>query len=86
MKRRNLRIMRVTERFWWSVVSDEVAEALGIAPALAAEIAFLNDEWLDTEDDAIGKRRFRRIREWAEKAIASYASGPECGRESGQLT
>lgn len=46
---------------------DDVAQAFGIAPALAAEIAYENDErgrWRETPEE-----RFARVRTWVVKAL-----------------
>lgn len=47
---------------------EQVARAFGIAPALAAEIAFMNDEgdYWGKEDP---EKRFARMRDWVEKQI-----------------
>jgi len=43
----------------------QVADTFGIAPALAAEIAYENDEyWRDTPE-----KRWQRMRDWAEKHL-----------------
>ena len=51
---------------------SEVAEALDIAEALAAEIAFLNDYeppwWRERENP---EKRWARMRAWAEKHLAA---------------
>lgn len=56
---------------------DAVGKAFGIAPALAAEIAFLNDDdfgprWKESEDPA---RRWKRMRAWVDEQLRS-ASAP----------
>jgi hypothetical protein len=47
--------------------SDQVAKHFGIAPALAKEIVFENDEgcWLDESP----QERWKRMREWVEEAL-----------------
>jgi hypothetical protein len=47
--------------------SDQVAKQFGIAPALAKEIVFENDEgcWLDESP----QERWERMREWVEEAL-----------------
>lgn len=42
---------------------DSVAGAFGIAPAMAAEIVFMNDEWTWRGDET-PEARFSRMREW----------------------
>jgi hypothetical protein len=46
---------------------EEVAEEFGISPAMAAEIAYENDEgaWRETPQE-----RWTRMRKWAEKNLA----------------
>lgn len=48
--------------------SDQVAKLFNIAPALAKEIVFMNDEaaWYDETP----QKRWLRMREWVEQAIA----------------
>lgn len=43
-----------------------IAEAFNIAPALAKEIFFMNDEW---EYNETPEQRYTRMREWVEKQI-----------------
>jgi hypothetical protein len=50
---------------------DEVAEAFGIAKALAAQIAFYNDELGHPNETP--ERRFHRVREWIEGQIKQEA-------------
>lgn len=57
--------------------SDTVADAFGIADALAREVVYMNDEygpWDETPE-----HRFARVRKWVErqlvKAVADEASG-----------
>lgn len=47
--------------------SDQVAERFGIAPALAKEIVFMNDEasW----HDETPQQRWARMRQWVENAL-----------------
>lgn len=48
---------------------DEIADALDIAPALAAEVMFLNDErGHDSDED-----RWRYMRRWAERQLSEVA-------------
>lgn len=52
---------------------DDVGNAFGIAPALAAEIAFLNDDdfrWNNTETPAT---RWQRMRAWVDAHLLSEA-------------
>jgi hypothetical protein len=53
---------------------DRVAEAFGISPALAAEIAYQNDEegpaWYEGESP---EKRWKRMRRWAEKQLTGEA-------------
>lgn len=53
---------------------DQVAEVFGIAPALAAEIVWMNDEayWRGSETP---EHRFERMRQWIEEQI--FASGTQ---------
>lgn len=51
---------------------EEVAEAFGIAPALAAEIAYENDE--GTWKDETPEQRWQRMRNWAEKHLVTRAT------------
>ena len=46
---------------------EAVAKVFGIAPALAAEIAFINDD--DWRGDATPEERWQRVRNWADKAL-----------------
>ncbi len=50
---------------------DAVAKAFGIAPALAAEIVYMNDEadWSETPEE-----RFVRMRNWIEEQLFEPAS------------
>lgn len=49
---------------------EAVATHFNIAPALAAEIAYMNDEWLRYARDAeTPEERWIRMREWVEKQI-----------------
>lgn len=43
-----------------------VGDAFGIAPALAAEIAYMNDDWLYKGDP---ESRFAHVRKWVEEQI-----------------
>lgn len=45
---------------------DDVGKALGISRIMAAEIAYMNDEWVE---DRTPERRWRRMREWVEKNL-----------------
>lgn len=45
---------------------DRVAALFGIAPALAAEIVFMNDEWSHGETP---EARFERMRSWVEQNL-----------------
>lgn len=55
---------------------ESVAAAFGIAPALAAEIMFENDEdfWRPATND--NERRWLRMREWVASQITASASQP----------
>lgn len=46
---------------------DSVAKAFGIAPSLAAEIEYLNDEWHAPETP---EQRWARMRRWVERMLA----------------
>jgi hypothetical protein len=46
---------------------EEVAQAFGIAPALAAEIVFMNDE--GSWDKETPEQRWKRMRKWVEENI-----------------
>lgn len=46
---------------------SDVADAVGIARSMAAEIAFMNDEWRRT--DELPSDRWKRMREWVAKQI-----------------
>ena len=41
---------------------EEVAAAFKIAPALAREVVYMNDEWYDVESP---EKRWERMRAWA---------------------
>jgi hypothetical protein len=43
---------------------DEVADAFGIAEAMAAEIAYVNDEGQWRHDNETPEERFARVRKW----------------------
>jgi hypothetical protein len=61
---------------------DEVGRAFRIAPALAAEIAFLNDDdfaWKSTETP---ERRWQRMRRWVEGQIIKPT--PQRGETEGE--
>lgn len=47
---------------------DQVAAALGVAPALVQEIEYINDEWgiYPHKDD---ESRWRRVRQWVQEQI-----------------
>lgn len=45
---------------------EQVAAAVGIAQCLAAEIEYMNDEWLPRESP---EQRWKRMREWVGKQI-----------------
>lgn len=45
---------------------EDVACAMGVAPCLAAEVAYMNDEWFRSETKA---ERWTRMRHWAESRI-----------------
>lgn len=47
---------------------EQVAEAFGISPAMAAEIAYLNDEYGDWREET-PHTRWQRMRDWAEKNL-----------------
>ena len=52
---------------------DEVAKAFGVAPALAAEIAFMNDDdfgWKKEEPAA----RWQRMRKWVDEQLLPAAT------------
>lgn len=52
---------------------DQVAAAFGIAPALVAEIEYINDEgsyWTETPE-----QRFARVRDWVEAQIKEVGNG-----------
>lgn len=54
-------------------VPEEVAGLLGIAPALAAEIAFENDEhWAGASDS---EERWHYMRRWVERNLISETEG-----------
>lgn len=62
---------------------DDVADVFGIAPALAAEIAFQNDEgssfsWGGAEPEA---NRFARIRRWVVSQIVAPPTTTSQGKE-----
>lgn len=46
--------------------ADEVAKRFGVARSLAAEIAYMNDEW---NDDATPAERWAYMREWVAKCL-----------------
>lgn len=48
---------------------EEVAAAFNISPALAQEIAYVNDEWLSNR--ATDEERYSIVRKWAEKQLLS---------------
>lgn len=50
---------------------EMIADKFGIAPALAAEIMYLNDEWVYQETPA---ERFTRMRAWVVEQIRSEDS------------
>lgn len=60
---------------------DEVAKLLGIAPALAAEIAFMNDDDLAFRGDS-PKGRWKYMREWVEENIRPPS--PSAPRQAGE--
>lgn len=41
-----------------------VGHTFGIAPALASEIVYMNDEWIYYRDDETPEARFTRMRQW----------------------
>lgn len=49
---------------------ERVAATVGIAKIMAAEIAFMNDEWSDNETP---EQRWERMREWVGKNLQSVA-------------
>jgi hypothetical protein len=48
---------------------ENVAHAFGIAPALAAEIVYMNDEWAGYWSREAPEARFARMREWVASQI-----------------
>jgi hypothetical protein len=50
---------------------EEVAEAFGIAPALAAEIVFMNDE--GSWNSETPEQRWQRMRKWVDEQIQQEA-------------
>lgn len=59
---------------------DAVAEALGIAPAMAAEIAYQNDEAGSWKGETPAER-WTRVRAWVERKLARRAQPQERGAE-----
>jgi hypothetical protein len=54
---------------------ESVSAALGIAPSMAAEIAYKNDECYDESDDPEdAKKRWQRMRAWAESQLVEVES------------
>jgi hypothetical protein len=49
---------------------EQVARAFRIAPALAQEIVWVNDEWF-TSDHETPEQRWVRVRKWVEEQIKS---------------
>ena len=45
-----------------------VGRAMGIATSMAAEIEYMNDEWIETEST---ERRWERMRRWVQQNISS---------------
>jgi len=50
----------------WYDEPDNVAKAIGVARSMAAEIAYMNDEWTN---DATPHERWKRMRRWVEENI-----------------
>lgn len=50
---------------------DEVAAHFGIAPAMAAEIAYMNDEWMWRMNET-PEQRWARMRAWVEEQIVPH--------------
>ena len=47
---------------------SSVGRAMGIARSMAAEIVYMNDEWVETEST---ERRWVRMRRWVQEKISS---------------
>lgn len=59
---------------------EHVADAFDIAPALAREIVYINDEWYWGREET-AEARWKRVREWVEKQIKTDAAGALKGEE-----
>lgn len=57
---------------------DAVAATFGIAPALAAEIAFINDDDFGYQNQT-PEKRFTSVREWVVEQIVAPAQAKETG-------
>jgi hypothetical protein len=62
------------EQTYGSELSEIVAKELGIAPALVAEVMYMNDEYTYDPDKEKPEDRWQRIRDWVEKQLSSEDS------------
>lgn len=63
------------EDSYGSELSEIVAKEVGIAPALAAEVMYMNDEYTHDPDKESPEDRWQRIRDWVEKQITPESTG-----------
>lgn len=63
---------------------EGVAAAFGIAPALAAEIVYMNDEWASWNKDT-AEDRFDRMRRWIESQLIEWDTDQHDASQVGSM-
>lgn len=57
-------------------VPEDVGAAFNIAPCLAQEVVYMNDEWLYSESP---QDRWKRMKKWAEEQLRTAVTPPKRG-------